>query len=73
MEKRDVYRLHLIKTLDLPLTFSTYRFLRISLIWAWNIRVCITNIMVRSPYLSFNNFHYWFVGSVKRFIKEADR
>ncbi|RHZ87613.1 hypothetical protein Glove_33g69 [Diversispora epigaea] len=44
MERREVYRLHLIKTLDLPLTFSTYHILRISLIWAWNIRGLLNDL-----------------------------
>ncbi|CAG8733294.1 19917_t:CDS:10, partial [Dentiscutata erythropus] len=44
MEKREVYRLHLIKTLDLPLTFSTYHILRISLSWAWNIRGLLNDL-----------------------------
>ncbi|CAG8616549.1 17520_t:CDS:10 [Acaulospora morrowiae] len=45
MERREVYRLHLIKTLNLPLTFSTYRILRISLIWAWNIRGMLNDLL----------------------------
>ncbi|RHZ50306.1 hypothetical protein Glove_501g29 [Diversispora epigaea] len=45
MERREVYHLHLIKTLDLPLTFSTYHILRISLIWAWNIRGLLNDLL----------------------------
>ncbi|CAH1757046.1 7644_t:CDS:2 [Entrophospora sp. SA101] len=37
MERHDVYQLHLIiiKTFDIPLTFTTFHILRISLGWAW--------------------------------------
>ncbi|KAG9296820.1 hypothetical protein G9A89_002217 [Geosiphon pyriformis] len=36
MEKREIYRLHLLKSFNLPLTFSAYRNLRVALKWAWN-------------------------------------
>jgi len=39
MEKRTVYRLHLLKSFDLPLSYSSYSKLRLALSWAWNIRV----------------------------------
>ncbi|CAI2191141.1 5063_t:CDS:10, partial [Funneliformis geosporum] len=45
MELRDVYRLHHLKTLYLPLTFSTYRNLRVSLSWAWNIRGLVNDLL----------------------------
>ncbi|CAG8580298.1 11605_t:CDS:10 [Diversispora eburnea] len=45
MERREVYRLHFIKTLDFPLTFSTYHILRISLIWAWNIQGLLNDLL----------------------------
>ncbi|CAG8552276.1 6014_t:CDS:2 [Ambispora leptoticha] len=41
MEKREVYRLHLLKTLDL----STYHLLRINLIWTWNIRGLLNDLL----------------------------
>nr|CAG8541640.1 6974_t:CDS:2 [Entrophospora candida] len=39
MEMRVVYRLHLLKRLELPTQFSSYRQLRSVLLWAWNLRV----------------------------------
>ncbi|GES95999.1 hypothetical protein GLOIN_2v1487478 [Rhizophagus clarus] len=44
MERRDVYRFHLIKTFCLPLTFTNFNNLRISLSWAWNIRGLVNDL-----------------------------
>ncbi|CAG8569117.1 8411_t:CDS:10 [Acaulospora morrowiae] len=44
MEKRDVYRLHLLKSFDLPLTHSSYGILRLALSWAWNIKGLVENL-----------------------------
>jgi hypothetical protein len=41
MEKRDIYRLHLLKSFKLPLLYSSYDKLRLALSWAWNIRVSL--------------------------------
>ncbi|RHZ54948.1 hypothetical protein Glove_421g114 [Diversispora epigaea] len=38
MEKRDVYRFHLLKSFNLPLSHSSYGNLRLALSWAWNIK-----------------------------------
>ncbi|CAG8444119.1 7521_t:CDS:10 [Ambispora leptoticha] len=38
MEKRDVYRLHLLKSFHLPLSHASYGNLRVALSWAWNIK-----------------------------------
>ncbi|CAI2174544.1 19550_t:CDS:2 [Funneliformis geosporum] len=45
IELREVYRFHLIKTIHHPLTFAFYHNLRVSLSWAWNIRVRIELIV----------------------------
>ncbi|CAJ0835716.1 13153_t:CDS:2 [Entrophospora sp. SA101] len=39
-----VYRLHLLKRLELPTQFSSYRQLRSVLSWAWNLRGMIRNL-----------------------------
>ncbi|CAG8651248.1 8470_t:CDS:2, partial [Acaulospora morrowiae] len=44
MEKRDVYRLHLLKSFNLPLSYSSYGSLRLALLWAWNIKGLVENL-----------------------------
>ncbi|CAG8557417.1 13114_t:CDS:2 [Acaulospora colombiana] len=44
MEKRDVYRLHLLKSFNLPLSYSSYGNLRLALSWAWNIKGLVENL-----------------------------
>ncbi|CAG8470600.1 9641_t:CDS:2 [Paraglomus occultum] len=38
MEKRDVYRFHLLKSFNLPLSHALFSNLRFALSWAWNIK-----------------------------------
>ncbi|CAB4408159.1 unnamed protein product [Rhizophagus irregularis] len=47
MEKRDVYRLHLLKSLNLPLLHSSYGKLRLALSWAWNIRGLVKELSLK--------------------------
>ncbi|RUS22469.1 hypothetical protein BC937DRAFT_88995 [Endogone sp. FLAS-F59071] len=44
MEKREVYRLHLLKTFYLPLTFQSYHALELALSWAWNVRGLVKDL-----------------------------
>ena len=39
MERREVYRLHFLKSFAFPLAFPAYRNVRTALKWAWNVRV----------------------------------
>ena len=41
MEKRDIYQLHLLKSFNLPLSYSSYSNLHLALSWAWNIKVSL--------------------------------
>ncbi|CAG8800708.1 3656_t:CDS:2, partial [Racocetra persica] len=44
MEKRDVYRLHLLKSFNLPLSYSVYGNLCLALSWAWNIKGLVESL-----------------------------
>ncbi|RUP22168.1 hypothetical protein BC936DRAFT_139108 [Jimgerdemannia flammicorona] len=46
MEKREVYRLHLLKAFTLPLTYSAYHNLRGALRWAWNVRGMVNALLL---------------------------
>ncbi|CAJ0627477.1 1329_t:CDS:2, partial [Entrophospora sp. SA101] len=46
MEKRDIYRLHHLKSFNLPLSYSSYGNLRLALSWAWDIKQYMTEIRV---------------------------
>ncbi|CAH1762345.1 7103_t:CDS:2, partial [Entrophospora sp. SA101] len=48
MEKRDVYRLHLLKQFSLPTTAADYAKLRIAICWAWNIRCMVRKLWIDS-------------------------
>jgi len=45
MERRDAYRLHLLKTFSLPLSFASFRNLRVAMKWAWNLRGLVNNLL----------------------------
>ncbi|GBC36320.2 hypothetical protein GLOIN_2v1649442 [Rhizophagus irregularis DAOM 181602=DAOM 197198] len=47
MEKRDIYRLHLLKSFKLPLLYSSYDKLRLALSWAWNIRGLVKELSLK--------------------------
>ncbi|CAJ0827956.1 13952_t:CDS:2, partial [Entrophospora sp. SA101] len=44
MEKRDIYRLHHLKSFNLPLSYSSYGNLRLALSWAWDIKCLVENL-----------------------------
>ncbi|CAB4490981.1 unnamed protein product [Rhizophagus irregularis] len=47
MEKRDIYRFHLLKSFKLLLLYSSYDKLRLTLSWAWNIRGLVKELSLK--------------------------
>ncbi|CAG8548826.1 3854_t:CDS:10 [Paraglomus occultum] len=45
MERREIYFLHHLKSFNLPLTFSTYHYLKVALRVAWNIRGLVNSLV----------------------------
>jgi len=45
MDRREVYRLHFVKTFTLPLAFPAYQNLRTALKWAWNVRGMVKGLI----------------------------
>ncbi|CAG8663389.1 5290_t:CDS:10 [Funneliformis caledonium] len=45
MERREIYFLHHLKSFNLPLTFSTYHYLKVALRVAWNVRGLVNSLV----------------------------